>query len=518
MKLCSRRICIIGARGVGKSHIVRQLIGEIPRCKHVVGSDLLKAQLERHDLTTMEGLDEVSKDVIRQFASETMIEMAQGDHDLFICEGHAALLPSRPLTTLEKSWRKLEVWLGRRESVYDISIGFTELDKAFFNEVILVEADPEVIQERRLEDTDKVRPTDMDSIRADLEAERSKAAEICRESGAALRVVDANIPSLAKATLRALLEASDSTIETAPMFHQRMIRERADKLPSPQAGQPIFLFDADNTLAPYDASQIILQVIGNGLFKRMKENFKRGYSHYSFLMHRHIHKRADRDRFESLVNELGNLIVLNEDVVACLKEALGKGPVVVLTAGIPEVWRIALRRHGLPVATRYEDGIVAHGLVDGDEGLVMDEQGKETFAKAAKQKGYYVVSAGDSQIDTGMLRASDAAFIIARDFAEHEVKISRRPEFRRMRNSQRYKNIKNERLFILTADHPRIFQIPAFGISMAIGGPQVSSFKHLVHDATRPDFVKEPPADLMKDFFPKFIEWCEDRRRERKSK
>jgi phosphoserine phosphatase len=303
------------------------------------------------------------------------------------------------------------VWLGKRESVFDVSVGFTELDKAFFNEVILVEADLEVIQERRLADKDKQRAVDMDSIRADMEAERSKAAEICRESGAALRVVDANIPSLTKATLRGLLTASDCTIETVPMYHQRMISEAAMRLPSPTPGQPIFLFDADNTLGPYDASQIILQVVGNGLYQRMKDNFKRGYSHYSFLMHRHIHQRAG-DRFNSLVHGLGGLIKLHDGVVECLHEALSKGPVVVLTAGVPEVWRIALRNHGLPVGNDISEGIIVHGLVDGENGLVMDEQGKETFAKSVKEKGYYVVAAGDSQIDTGMLRAADAAFIL----------------------------------------------------------------------------------------------------------
>ncbi len=262
MSLCNRRICIIGPRGVGKSHVVRELLPELKNCVHVIGSDLLKAELSRHGLSSMEGLDEVTKDVLRQFASEEMVRRASDGCDIFICEGHAALLPARPLGRLEKAWRQAMVWLGKRESVFDVSVGFTELDKAFFNEVILVEADLEVIQERRLADKDKQRAVDMDSIRADMESERSKAAEICRESGAALRVVDANIPSLTKATLRGLLTASDCTIETVPMYHQRMISEAAMRLPAPTPGQPIFLFDADNTLGPYDASQIILRVIG----------------------------------------------------------------------------------------------------------------------------------------------------------------------------------------------------------------------------------------------------------------
>jgi len=454
----------------------------------VVGSDLLKAELSRHGLSSMDGLDEVTKDILRQFASEEMVRRASAGCDTFICEGHAALLPPRPLGRLEKAWRQAMVWLGKRESVFDASFGFTELDKAFFNEVILVEADPEVIQERRLADKNKQRAVDMDSIRADMEAERSKAAEICRESGAALRVVDANIPSLTKATLRSLLTASDCTIETAPMYHQRLIREKAMSLPQASPGRPIFLFDADNTLGPYDASQIILEALGNGLYKRMKANFKRGYSHYSFLMHRHIHQRAG-ERFDAHVHHLGGMIKLYDGVADCLREALAKGPVIVLTAGIPEVWRIALRNHGLPVGSDVSQGIVVYGLVDGADGLVMDEQGKETFAKAAKEKGYYVVAAGDSQIDTGMLRAADAAFTVSRNVATYVTDLSKRRPVK-WSDAECVKNIKNERLILLLATHPRVFQIPAHPVHVAINGPELSSFKDLVHDAIRPGYVK----------------------------
>ena len=337
-----------------------------------------------------------------------------------------------------------------------------------------------------------------------MEAERSKAAEICRESGAALRVVDANIPSLTKATLRGLLTASDCTIETAPMYHQRMIRQKAMELPDAAQGQPIFLFDADNTLGPYDASQIILEALDKALFKKMKANFERGYSHYSFLMHRHIHQRAG-ERFDVHVQYLGGMIKLYDGVAECLREALSKGPVVVLTAGIPEVWRIALRNHGLPVGTDTAEGIVVYGLVDGEEGLVMDEQGKETFAKTVKEKGYYVVAAGDSQIDTGMLRAADAAFTVSRNAATYVTDLRKRRPVK-WSDAECIKNIKNERLIILLATHPRVFQIPAHPVNIAINGPELSSFRDLVQDATKPGYVKGKKASDL-DWLKSANEW-----------
>ena len=58
------------------------------------------------------------------------------------------------------------------------------------------------------------------------------------------------------------------------------------------------------------------------------------------------------------------------------------------------------------------------------------------------------------------------------------------------------------------AGHPRVFQIPVYGASMAIGGPQLSSFTDLIHDALRTDFVKKPPASYA-DYLPRWIAWAE---------
>ena len=202
------------------------------------------------------------------------------------------------------------------------------------------------------------------------------------------------------------------------------------------------------------------------------------------------------------------MIKLHDGVVECLHEALSKGPVVVLTAGIPEVWRIALRNHGLPVGNAVSEGIVVHGLVDGEHGLVMDEQGKETFAKSVKEKGYYVVAAGDSQIDTGMLRAADAAFIVSRDLATYETELIKRRSAK-WSDAAAKKNIKNERLIILLATHPRVFQIPSGPARVAVNGPQLSSFKDLVHDATRPGYVKGRNANDL-DWIRLANKWLEE--------
>jgi hypothetical protein len=107
-----------------------------------------------------------------------------------------------------------------------------------------------------------------------------------------------------------------------------------------------------------------------------------------------------------------------------------------------------------------------------------------------------------------MLRIADAAFVIARDFGVYELNINNRAKSKKARKAKRFESIKNERLFMLMAGHPRVFQIPSYGARMAIGGPQLSSFGNLVNDALRADYVKQPPADMFKDFFPRWSEWA----------
>ena len=469
---------------------------ELKGWQHVIGSTLLKDHLDRVGLETMAGLDDVAKNVVRQYASEDMLRLASSGCAGFICEGHAALLSDE-----QSKWHgKVVNWFKRklssRKPARDFEFVFTELDKAIFNEVILVEADPEVVLRRRLSDSSKKRALSLESVAADIRAEREAAALICRESGAALRVVDANIPQLMEETLRRLLLSSEAVIETTAMHHQASIRERARKIgPARQPGSTVFLFDADNTLGPHDASEKLLNALDKKLWDEAQGNFERGYSHYSFIMHDHIHMMADSPSFKASVKRVGAMIKLFPGVKECLMDALGVGRVVVLTAGVPEVWREVLVSHGIPVCRdgSAEGGVEVHGLVDYEARLVMDEQGKETFARELRELGHRVVAVGDSIIDTGMLRAAHVAFIVTREFNIYENDIAqRRPK--RWSDSGLSKKIRNERLMILMSRHRKAFQIPYNMFAIAVNGPAVASFDRLVELAMSPDVVETQPA------------------------
>jgi hypothetical protein len=492
--LCKRRICIIGARGVGKSTAVRAVIPDFPRWKHVEGSKLLERYADVYGVR-MADLDPVAQDVLRQFASDDMRSSASSEYEGFICEGHSVVL-SDPSSHWVRYWRKFLILLGIRHSTCDQIKAFTHLDEAFFNEVILVEARPEVIQERRRKDVEKKRSLVLEDIIADMQAERSMAAEICRQSGATLRVFDAEMEDLLEATLRRILSSREAVVETVAMVHQEKIIKVASRYKPDYPGQPIFLFDADGTLSEVDVSHILMEICGNGLWAEAKKNFKRsGYNHYSFVLHDYLHMTIERDRFISLTKALGEKIEFYQGVISCLKRAIKLGPVIILTAGVPEVWRVALTKCGLA-------GVNVHGLVDFEERLVMDEQGKETFAAVLKEAGFRVIATGDGQIDTGMLRISDAAFMVFKIpplvFSDLGDEI--------MSNGKPRRRLKEERMLLLLASHTRVFSISPI-VHFTFGGPPPSTFEDLIHNALEADYpnccadkwVKQ--EQLMKKFY-----------------
>jgi hypothetical protein len=241
----------------------------------------------------MSDLDQVGQDVIRQYASEELRALATVDYAGFICEGHAAI-HSSPSSRIARAGRRVLSALGFRRGIGDTTKAFTDLDEAFFNEVILIEARPEIVLERRRRDTTKQRSLRISDVIEDLQAERNLAAEICRQSGATLRVLDAEIEDLLCKTLRRVLESNGSTVETVAMHHQTSIEKVAARYVPDYLGQPFFLFDADGTLSPNDVSEILFTAIAPSKWAEAKSNFKRsGYNHYSFVLHEYLHMKED---------------------------------------------------------------------------------------------------------------------------------------------------------------------------------------------------------------------------------
>ena len=176
----SRRICLVGVRGVGKTTLVRSVLPQLPGVEHVVGSAVLRelagAEFDRFDHLSTERKQHFREEAIRWMERH---QASVGRH--ILCDGHTSLLD-------ESSGRVGEV--------------FTELDCRFFRELILLDAPLDVVLARRAGDTRKRRSLDPAVVRAEIAGERESCQRIAEEWGMRLH----RLPSDPEAVSEALQE------------------------------------------------------------------------------------------------------------------------------------------------------------------------------------------------------------------------------------------------------------------------------------------------------------------------
>jgi adenylate kinase len=164
-----RRICIIGARGVGKSSLVKAALPRLDGWVHLIGSEILRSLLPEGQ--TMAALDNQQRRNYRHLAAALMLRQDLTGKTGLLCEGHCALYSDRT---------------GITEEV------FTPTDDALFTELIELVAPAEEVLRRRQRDLQKARPLSMQAIEAEIAAEHQAARSACLRAGGKLTILGAD--------------------------------------------------------------------------------------------------------------------------------------------------------------------------------------------------------------------------------------------------------------------------------------------------------------------------------------
>jgi len=164
-----RRVCIIGARGVGKSSLVKAALPRLDGWVHLLGSEILRSLLPEGQ--TMANLDAQQRHNYRHLAAAFMLRQDLTGKTGLLCEGHCALYSDRT---------------GIAEEV------FTQTDDALFTEIIELIAPPEEVLRRRERDQQKTRPLSMRAIEAEIMAEHVAARKACLRTGCKLTTLGAD--------------------------------------------------------------------------------------------------------------------------------------------------------------------------------------------------------------------------------------------------------------------------------------------------------------------------------------
>ncbi len=170
-------------------------------------------------------------------------------------------------------------------------------------------------------------------------------------------------------------------------------------------GKTALVLDADRTLAPVDTGRQVGSLLGlNARIRAMFENT--GYTTEAFARHAEIWSAVPTQTYLEAVEEIARHVRVYEAWLRVLAGAPGV-PTVVVTAGIPQLWRRVLERYGFPNVP------VLGGLHAALDSGYVTPQCKAWVVRTLQRSGHLVVAAGDSEIDLEMLIAADLSLFVA---------------------------------------------------------------------------------------------------------
>lgn len=157
------------------------------------------------------------------------------------------------------------------------------------------------------------------------------------------------------------------------------------------------VLDADRTLAEIDTGRAVGKRFE--LNERVREMFAaQGYEPAAFEEHARVWSGVPGGDYERAIQDVAAEIRLHDLWLEVLPKS--RGPALVVTAGIPQVWRTVLGRLAL-------NQPVFGGLHASFDSYFVTPACKAWVVQSLQARGYSVLAAGDSEIDIPMLQAAD---------------------------------------------------------------------------------------------------------------
>lgn len=165
------------------------------------------------------------------------------------------------------------------------------------------------------------------------------------------------------------------------------------------------VLDADRTLSEEDTGRLVGHPLGlNESIRRIFE--QGGYLDEAFTDVSALWSAVCSDLYVSELERVADAVQLRP----CWQEILGvitkRVPVLVVTAGIPQIWRKVLSNAG------HSHIPVIGGCHKGLDSYAVSARSKREVVLALRELGWVVIAAGDSCVDLPMLRAADTALFV----------------------------------------------------------------------------------------------------------
>ncbi|KAF2183747.1 hypothetical protein K469DRAFT_582257 [Zopfia rhizophila CBS 207.26] len=386
---------LYGVPGSGKTFLLNQLKPELGQ-EHFTfyeGSEMIAAVVPG-GLDAFQKLEEHEKMPWRQLAIDTIGKECADSGRVAVVTGHFMF------------------WSEEEEAGRPV---YTQNDLNTFTHILYLDAPAEVVAQRRLDDTERSRPsTSVAHIYKWQRAEEVQLRRLCSHHGILFSRVFPHPTLLSKVST--LLRDFRHHTEKYNLSHAE---SRLDEALVTSEGQleTVLVMDADKTLAAEDTGALFWKMVSNSRRSGDEEctlktlfSSPLGYSYTAFRQAALLYEEtADDEEFDALCQDVASAVTMHPEFVSLLQlvaeqEHIG---VVVVSCGLRRVWDKVLEREGLSKAVK----VIGGGRIA--DGFVVTAAVKAALVSRLRDvHQMYVWAFGDSVLDLDMLAKADQAIVV----------------------------------------------------------------------------------------------------------
>ena len=362
---------IYGISGSGKTTLIKTLSQDFSIFQYFEGSKIIEDILQ-DDISKFKFLDNDTKYKIREKVIQK-IQKRNCKKNILI-DGHYSFINNQ-----------------------SFEIALTKADVNFFTHIFYLDVDCETIKKQQENDQSKKRDYSIENIKKWKEFEKTKLKEICENNSINYHILTTNNLDV---NINYILETVNRTQFMSDLKHY-VNSQKSDKY---------ILFDADKTIINFDTGKdFIYKILGIDT-KNVKECFKEnGYCFSSFTKLSKIHSTVDNQVFINTMKDVASKIEIEDEFLDLLKTFHKDYNISIVTAGFSILWQEVLKKYNL------NNIKVFGGNNFNIDDYIIDNNLKALIAKYLRNNNKYVVSFGDSLLDTDMLINSNRGYFVIRN-------------------------------------------------------------------------------------------------------
>ncbi|EPE34264.1 PRTase-like protein [Glarea lozoyensis ATCC 20868] len=384
---------LYGVPGSGKTFLLDQLKEELGT-EHFAfyeGSKVI-ATLVPGDLNGFQKLGELEKEKWRKLAIDTIRKECGESGRVAVVAGHFMF------------------WSEEEEAGRPV---YTQNDLDTFTHILYLDVLPEVVVQRLLHDTERVRPsTSITHLCKWQQAEKTQLRHLCRKHKILFSLVSPH-PTMLNKVLTLLHDFRHHTEK----YNLCQAEGRLKEIIAAGEGRlkTMLVMDADRTLAPQDTGTLFWQRV-RSLSKDDTDPLKTLFSSpllYTYTAFRQAvllyEETVDDEKFDSLCQDVAASVTMYPEFVSLLQRVAGQEHVgaVVVTCGLRRVWEKVLEREGLSKEVK----VIGGGRIT--DGFVVTAAVKAALVgRLQNANQIYVWAFGDSPLDLEMLSKADQAIVV----------------------------------------------------------------------------------------------------------